>query len=359
MFVLFNFCKCYYVHGTHLTQDSFSSIFLLISIPVCRNISSKETITPFFSPNSHLCKSSMSTAIIRRLENSTSGQFWNCYFYEINESDAVAGRDIFVRYRHQESGGGWSTHFYRPFHPDSKSLSNLKQLVSDKKIACWEYYYESCSSPVMAINFRSPDHPLSVAGCFVKTIIPARNNDHPMFNATYSLMHRTPPDSRCNVVDCRICRIPGPAIFKDGEYVETVASPYKFVSASEKDSKMPDFLPILERAYDGNIVVLNKSKHDEICLAVPFAIFSDYRNSSVAVKFNDFSILFYPIPRQNCGHPLSTFLESAIRDNWIQINDEPYVFFKREPLPPSLLHIARNLIILQFESRNDNSIARH
>ena len=264
-----------------------------------------------------------------------------------------------VRYRHQESVVSWSTHFYRPFHPDRESLYNLAKLVSDEKIACWEFYVQSCSSPVMAINFRSP---VAVTGCVVNTIIPARNIDLPIFNATYSSMHRTPPDPHCNVVDCRICRMPGPTIFKDGEYVETRASPYKFVFASDNDSKIRDFLPVLERAYDGNMALLKRTKHDEICLAVPFAIFNDknHRNCSVAVKFNDFSILFHPIPRQSCGHPLSTFLESAIRDDiWIPVNDEPCFFLKRQPIPPCLLHIARNLIMIEFESRNGDSIARH
>ena len=314
-----------------------------------RHISSLRSVLSFPSISDSY-GTSISTQIIRRQSESTRGHPWTCYFYEILESAKEGGRDIVVIFRFHENGS-LSTHHYRPFQPDRESLENLANLVSDPTIVCWKAFFHGCSSPFMAINFRSSNHPIAVAGCFVTAIISARNDDRLIYNARV-LLPSPASQTRCVVPNCRMCRLDEITVFQNGDYIVKDIPPCRFVCASNNGQISFRFLRILEGAYHGNIVALHKGKVDALYLAVP-PIYRHYKYGSVAVKFADFSLLFYPIPRQNCCHPLSAFFRSAILDDvWIPINEDPQFFFKRDPIPSTYLHLCRNLILLDVERRN-------
>ena len=298
---------------------------------------------------------SISTGIIRRPGNSvTLHRPWDSYLYEISFSEFKADRDIVVRYHHFNGfESSWSPHYYRPFHLDRESEMSLRDLVSDPTIACWQIYYnDTCSSPVMAINFRKPNHQKAVAGCYVTKIIPARNNELLILKARYSSILGTASDNSCNVPDCRVCRNSGPLVFNDGAYIDMDYSSYRFVFDTNGVSIDLRLLPILEQAYCGNVVVLLKGETNRICLAVPH-IFKDYINDIVCGKSVDFSLYFCTIPIKERGDPLSKFLSSSLRANvWIETQKDSNVFFMRDPLPSILLHKARHLILLEVESHN-------
>ena len=316
---------------------------------IFRKISSAQTITLFSSTSDH-CDNTIGTKIIRRPGNSISlDHSWGCYFHEISESDIEGGRDIFVDF-HCVNGSenSWSRHYYRPFHLDRESKINLKNLVSDKNIVRWHTYYNgSCSSPLRALNFRSPTNPEALAGCYVTKLLPAKNNDLHICKATVPVNPGTALETPCSVSDCRVCRTSRETVFNDGDYINMDFSPYRFVFDVNEVTINLRFLPILERAYSGNIVLHLKRNPNILYLAVSSVC------SGAKLKFIDFFILFRPIPTQTVDHGLTTFFRNAIAsDHWIQTNDDSDAFVLRDPIPTILLHQARHLILLDFESPN-------
>ena len=192
---------------------------------------------------------------------------------------------------------------------------------------------------------------MAVAGCFVTTIIPAKNDDLPIFNARVILPLR-PPEPQCTVSDCRLCHKDGSSVFINGTYITMDLPPHRIVFAFKYGHINFRILPILERAYCGNIVALYKGVVDVVYLTVP-PIYRDEKYGSLDVKFADFSILFYPVPIQNYGLSLSDFCLPSILDGaLIPINDAPNYFLLRDPLPPGLLHFVRHLILQDANRRN-------
>ena len=327
---------------------------LILSLPLLpfRLVTSSQTITPY-CPHMDLYENNISTQIIRRNGNLSEELRWECYYYEIRQENIEAGRDIFVRYRIRGTGQ-WSTHFYRPFHPDAESLANLATLFEYSSVACWQAYSFSCSSPVMAINFRCRTNPVSLAGAWVSTIIPAKNIDRPSFNAGVVVLPlREKP--ACTVTDCLFCRSVQ-SYFLAGEFVALEHTQCRFIHNFENGPFHFGHVPIISRAYYGNIVALIKGNPMRVYLAVPLQM-NGFQYETVAVRFGAFNLFLNPIPVQNCGHPLSSFFGSVVNDAnaWISLYDESVLFFLREPLPPSLLHLARNLVLVDWHKRNTES----
>ena len=306
-----------------------------------------------FSSISDESGNSISTGIICRPWNSVSLDCqWECYFYEISKSDIEGGRDIFVDFHHLN--GGWTRHYYRPFHPDRGSLENLKKMVSNSKIVRWHNYYnDSCSTPVRVIHFVSPTDPKAIAGCYVTKIIPAKNKDLLFLKAVVPDVKLSRAlETPCNVAVCSVCNTSGTVVFDHGDYIKMDFSPYQFAFDSNQVSIHSRFLPILEPAYRGNIVMQRKNHANIIYLAVPY-VFTSCNGDYVELKFPDFSIYFLPIPSQAFVHPLSTFFETLMSlDGWIQYNDQLDVFIMRDDVfQNNLLHQSRHLILFDINSR--------
>ena len=135
-------------------------------------MNSSHTIEPYPSPDLP-GEHHISTKIIRRPGGDPSNPNYDCYYYEILESEVERDRDIFLKIK-LAGTGRWSTHYYRPFRLDLESRNNITHLVTYCSFVTWRKFRFVCSSPAMFIDFQWPQHPFCLSGAWVNTVIPSR-----------------------------------------------------------------------------------------------------------------------------------------------------------------------------------------
>ena len=312
-----------------------------------RLVNSSHTIEPYPSPDLP-GEHHISTKIIRRPGGDPSNPNYDCYYYEILESEVERDRDIFLKIK-LAGTGRWSTHYYRPFRLDLESRNNITHLVTYCFFVTWRKFRFVCSSPAMFIDFQWPQHPFCLSGAWVNTVIPSRLFDPLHFRAFVNVLPRADP--LCNVSDCSLCcteLVP----FLPGSFIgpSNDVSRYTFYL-----DYIPEFFPIIQRAYYGNILAIRKSNPVTLYLAAPI-IFTGFESATLSVRFpfDDLSLFFHPVPIQVCGHPLSAFFDSITSDTsaWVPLRDGSFFLFYRNALPESLLHLAQNLVYLDCRRRD-------
>ena len=310
-------------------------------------MNSSHTIEPYPSPDLP-GEHHISTKIIRRPGGDPSNPNYDCYYYEILESEVERDRDIFLKIK-LAGTGRWSTHYYRPFRLDLESRNNITHLVTYCFFVTWRKFRFVCSSPAMFIDFQWPQHPFCLSGAWVNTVIPSRLFDPLHFRAFVNVLPRADP--LCNVSDCSLCcteLVP----FLPGSFIgpSNDVSRYTFYL-----DYIPEFFPIIQRAYYGNILAIRKSNPVTLYLAAPI-IFTGFESATLSVRFpfDDLSLFFHPVPIQVCGHPLSAFFDSITSDTsaWVPLRDGSFFLFYRNALPESLLHLAQNLVYLDCRRRD-------
>ena len=208
----------------------------------------------------------------------------------------------------------------------------------------------------MVIQFVSPTDSKAIAGCYVTKIIPAKNKDLPFLKAVVPDVKLSRAlETPCNVAVCCVCNTSGTVVFDEGDYIKMDLSPYQFAFDSNQVAIHSRFMPILEPAYRGNIVLQRRNHPNIIYLAVPY-VFTSYNRDLLELKFPDISIYFIPIPIQAYVHPLSTFFETLMAlDGWVQYNDQCNVFIMRGVFQINLLHQSCHLILFDINSRTADS----